>query len=118
MNGLKSATLWIVIFMVFILMFVRYNSADTITVKGISEVFELAQAGKLSGKIIAKNRELVGTYKDKDGKDVKFRAKYNPGQEDTVLQKMTTTGVKYEAHPGSEILQQIVFSLLLPFLLF
>ena len=92
MNGLKSATLWIVIFLVFILMFVKYNEKEQPKTLGITKVMELAE-GKRLVKVSDKEGELEGEYRDDAGNKVKFTSKYAQGQEDKVLDVMTKNGV-------------------------
>ena len=68
MNGLKSATLWIVIFLVFILMFIKYNDKEQPRQLDLTEVVQLAEAKRIDGKITDKGRELQGEFRDDAGK--------------------------------------------------
>lgn len=116
MNGLKSATLWIVVFLVFIGVYVVVNDREVPATKAITEVFELAKSKKLKGAVVDKGGELHGKFIDKDGKERAFISKYTPNQGEKVLSTLDQSGITYDAQPGSEVLQQIFFSLILPLL--
>jgi cell division protease FtsH len=118
MNGLKSATLWIIIFLVFIMIFVRYGDKKSTQQLNITKVLQLAQAGKLKDSVKDRGGELEGTWTDDAGNDVAFTSKYLPGQEEKILDVMQKSNVQYDAKPSSQILQQVLISLVLPFLLF
>ena len=120
MNGLKSATLWIVIFLVFILMWVQYNDRVQPDKVDLTKVEQLAAAKKITSKVVDKGGRLEGTYLDSGGKPKDFVAEYLPGegQGGAIYEMLSKNGVSYEAKPTSPIFQQILFSLVLPILLF
>lgn len=117
MNGLKSATLWIVIFLVFILMFIKYNERDTPTVLNLTKVTALAKEHKIK-EVNDKGNEIDGKYINEQGVEAKFTAKYMSGQEPKIFELFTENGIPYNPNQGSPLIQQLVISLLLPFLLF
>lgn len=117
MNGLKSATLWIVIFLVLILMFVNINNRETPDKLAITQVLQLAAEGKL-GKVTDSSGKLEGEYqKDKGGAKSRFVTEYIPGQERNILDTMTKYNVSYTASQTSTFLQQFLISFVLPFVL-
>lgn len=117
MNGLKSATLWIVIFLVFILMFVKYNEKEQPKPLDITKVLQLAENKQLD-KVIDKDGDLEGEYRDQAGNKVKFTSKYGEGMAGEVLKVMNQNKVPFQTNRSSPMLQQILFSLVLPFVLF
>lgn len=117
MNGLKSATLWIVIFLVFILMFVKYNEKEQPKPLDITKVLALATEKHLD-KVVDKDGDLEGEYRDQAGNKVKFTSKYGEGMAGEVLKVMNENKVPYQSNRSSPMLQQILFSLVLPFVLF
>jgi cell division protease FtsH len=114
MNGFKSATLWIVIFLVFILMFMQYGEREQPKKLDLSKVVELAQQKKIS-KIIDKGGKLEGQYIDAGDAKIQFVSQYLPGQETKIFEIMTQNGITYVADPPSPFLSQFFFSLVLPF---
>jgi cell division protease FtsH len=117
MNGLKSATLWIVLFLVFIVMFINMNSHEPIERLNITQVLALAEQGKIKGKVIDKEGKLEGKFvDDKDGKTKDFVSGYLNGQESYIGEKLIDNKVEYEPRQGSALLQQFLVSILLPLL--
>lgn len=118
MNGLKSATLWIVIFLVFIMMFVKYNDRKQPTQLNLTEVIAYAQKKRLKDPVVDRGQELQGFFKDDAGNEHAFVSKYMKGQEQEIFKVLQSNGVQYKANERSEILGQVLLSLVLPFLLF
>jgi cell division protease FtsH len=116
MNGLKSATLWIVLFLVFILMFVNMTSHEQPDRLNISQVLTFATEKKIAGKVIDRDRKLEGEFIDANGKKKQFVTSYLTGQETFILEQFKNAGVEYEAKEGSQLFQQLLFSILLPLL--
>lgn len=117
MNGLKSATLWIIIFLVFILMYIKMNEKEPPRSLPVTQWIQLAKKGQMDGKVIDKGRELQGTFKDTNGKPVRFTTKYYTGQEGKILDVADANNVDYDVQAGSEFLQSVVVSIILPFLI-
>ncbi len=114
MNGFKSATLWIVIFFVFVLMFMQYGEREQPKKLEITKVVELAQEKKLT-KVVDKGGKLEGQYLADGDAKIQFVSQYLPGQEQKIFEVMTENGVHYIADPTSPFLSQLFFSLVLPF---
>jgi len=115
MNGLKSATLWIFIFLVFILMFVKMNNEkEPPTELDITTVLAYARQGKIKDKVTDHANNLKGSFIDENGKKREFTAEYLPEQAPLVLQVMDENNVKYAARPSSDMLKHAVFSVILP----
>ena len=85
MNGLKSATLWIVIFLVFILMFMQYGEREQPKKLDLTKVVELAEAKKLT-KVVDKGGKLEGQYLDAGEAKIQFVSQYLPGQEQKIFE--------------------------------
>ncbi len=64
MNALKSATLWIVLFLVVILMFVQMTGKEQTAQLNLSQVLELADQNKLHGVVTDRDGKLEGKYVD------------------------------------------------------
>ena len=120
MNGLKSATLWIVIFLVFILMWVQYSDKEQPQKIDLTRVTQLAQTGKITGKITDKEGRLEGTYTNDEGKPQPFTAEYLPGegQGGRVYDLFEDNAIAYEVKRSSPFFTQILFSLVLPLIIF
>ncbi len=114
MNGLKSATLWLVLFIVFIGMFVQMTGKDQAEQISITQVLKQAEAGKLSGKIEDRDGQIKGKYLNEADKPVDFESVYLPGQADFIIGKLTEAGVEYDPNPGNQFLQTLFLSFLLP----
>ncbi|PKO17117.1 cell division protein FtsH [candidate division BRC1 bacterium HGW-BRC1-1] len=120
MNGLKSATLWIVIFLVFILMWVQYSDKEQPQKIDLTQVTQLAQSGKITGKVTDKEGRLEGTYTNDEGKPQSFTAEYLPGegQGGRVYDLFEDNSIAYEVKRTSPFFTQILFSLVLPLIIF
>jgi cell division protease FtsH len=116
MSGLKSLTLWIVIFMVFILLWIQFNDRPRPDKVNIIRVFELADQGRLK-KVTDHGGKIEGVYVDANGKEQKFVTKYIEGQEDLIFQKMAEAKVEYNPDPQSAVFQQLLLSVVLPIVL-
>lgn len=114
MNGLKSATLWIVIFLVFILMFMQYGEREQPKKLDLTKVVELAQQKKIL-KVVDKGGKIEGQYVDAGDAKIQFVTQYLPGQESKIFEIMTQNDIQYVADPTSPFLSQLFFSLVLPF---
>ena len=117
MNGLKSATFWIVLFLLFIWMFVTVSSHDQPEKLNISKVLDLAKNGKIADKILDHQGRLEGKYKVSDDTKKPFVAQYLDGQSEYVMKELRAAGVEYDARPGSQVLNQLLFSVIVPLLI-
>ena len=118
MNGLKSATLWIVIFVGSILIVLTVNQRARSDKINIIKFFNLAKDKRIVGVVEDKGGRLTGQYLRDDGKTVGFVTQYLEPQADKVLTVMQDNDIQYDPRPQSQFVQQILYSLLLPFLLF
>jgi len=114
MNGIKSAGLWLVLFLVFIGMFVQMTNKNPSDQKNISEVVKLANEGKIKGIVEDHDGRLKGKYLNDKGKEVAFESEYLPGQSEMWADKLIAAGVNYNANPGNQFLQHLFLSFLLP----
>jgi len=115
-NGLKSATFWIVIFVGCILIFLTLNKRTKEDKLTIIQFFHMAEQQKIIGTVTDKGGRLSGEYLKEDGKKAKFTAQYLEPQAEKVLTVMQSSNVDYNPKPQSNIMQQLLYSLLLPFL--
>ncbi|MFH0793233.1 MAG: ATP-dependent zinc metalloprotease FtsH [bacterium] len=117
MVGFRSATLWIVIFLLFILFFYKYSNQERPKEITIAEWLDYGKAGRI---IEAKDRtgRIDGKFMGNDNKEVTYLTEYSSGQSAYILWWVTKYNVPYSSNPQSTVIQQLVISLLLPFLLF
>ncbi|MCX7000438.1 MAG: AAA family ATPase, partial [Candidatus Sumerlaeota bacterium] len=118
MNGLKSATLWIVIFVGSILIVLTVNQRARSDKINIIKFFNLAKEKRIVGVVEDKGGRLTGEYLRDDGKTGRFVTQYLEPQAEKVLTVMQDNDIPYDPRPQSQFVQQILYSLLLPFLLF
>ncbi|MCX7717089.1 MAG: ATP-dependent zinc metalloprotease FtsH [Candidatus Sumerlaeaceae bacterium] len=121
MNGLKSATLWIIIFLVFILMYTTYtqkNPPKDLDLTSFMQMVDKRGSEAFKGKIVDRDGTIEGTYVDASGNEQRFQTRYQAGQAEMVLARIVDKGIPYEARRSSGLLQQLFISLLLPLLLF
>lgn len=114
MNGFKSATLWLVLFIVFIAMFMQMTNADQSEQIAITQVLKLAEEGKITEKVEDRNGRIKGNYLDDAGNKVVFESEYLPNQSNLILDRLSGAGVEYNARPGNQFLQTLFLSFLLP----
>lgn len=133
MNSMKSITLWIVFFLGCILLFYKFRDSPRPLTLSVTEFIQIAQAGAspesrtntaFEGKLTDNGGSIEGkltagvTPKNPD-KAQDFLVKYHESQGELILKTMLDTHVAgYTAEPQSTFFSQMLFSLLLPFLLF
>lgn len=117
MNGLKSATLWIVIFLLAILAFIQFKSIEQVDQIELSRFIEYAKNGKVLN-VEDKEGKMQGIYRDETGKPKQFRTEYLPPQAGEILKIMEENKVNYKPMNQSNIWQQVLISFILPLLLF
>ncbi|GAB4324069.1 MAG: ATP-dependent zinc metalloprotease FtsH [Candidatus Sumerlaeia bacterium] len=120
MGSFRSITLWLIIFIGFILIFLQLNPKDKPEKITIIKFFELAQNGQLD-KVVDKDGRIEGTYFIEKGGDKKqrFVTKYLDSQGAKVLEVMMQNNVvQYDPERQSTMLQQVLFSLIIPILFF
>jgi cell division protease FtsH len=117
MTKLKSATLWIIIFLAIILIFLHFNEKEKPQELSIVTIHRLAEANKIE-KAVDKGGRIEGTYWDENNQKQRFVAEYLEGQSEEILRWMVANNVDYTPKPQSPVFQQFLFSLLLPVILF
>jgi cell division protease FtsH len=117
MGGLRSATLWIIIFLAFILIYFHFSERKHPDQLNIIDFFQLAKEGRIV-KAVDKGGDIEGIYRDEANAEKPFQTAYLADQGREVLVKMIEYNVKYDPKPQSPVFQQVLFSLLLPILLF
>lgn len=117
-SGFKSATLWIVIFVGSILIALTFSKRAKTEEINIIQFFDIARQGRVVGVVEDKGGELTGAYVDENGNKMEFSAEYLEPQAERILAVMEENNIQYNPKQQSEIFKQLIFSLLLPFLLF
>jgi cell division protease FtsH len=117
MNGLKSAAIWLLIFLPFIILSMRFSeSAEKASQISITRVMELARDKKIDGTVKDRQGTLEGFYLD-GGQRKPFSSTYLDSQAEEILRRFTEAGIQYEARPASTLLYNVFITLLLPVLL-
>ncbi len=116
MRVFKSATAWLLIFLLVVLVGIRLTENPRPKKLDLTQLFQLAEQGRLD-PVIDHGGKIEGTYRDQKNEQHSFVTKYVEGQEDTVLAKLTEANVPYTADPQSAVFQQILFSVVLPIVL-
>jgi cell division protease FtsH len=118
---MNTATLWIVVFLVFMLLGWQVLNKQNMETLPISEVMALGKAGHEEGKpnrIILSLEDrggvLYGKYRKADDKggvvEQPFNTSYMPNQEATILSWVADNGIsRYSANRGSDILNHFVY---------
>jgi cell division protease FtsH len=117
-NGFKSATFWIVIFVGCIVIFLGLNQRAKSDKINIIQFIKLAQEERIIGTVADKGGRLTGEYLNNERVKSKFITQYLEPQSEKILSIMLEYKVNYDPKPQSNMMQQIVYSLLLPFILF
>jgi cell division protease FtsH len=117
----SSITLWILIFLVFILLFMNYSKQDKPTQISLLEWREKGLAGQLQE---SKDRggQIEGKFVNAEGQTEAYVAKYLSNQEPKVLEwaaasKDAGVDFHYVQNPKNALFQTLMFSLFLPVLL-
>lgn len=117
MNGFKSAIIWILIFLPFIALSMRFaEGRESPTRMEITRVLSLARDNRLDGKVVDRQGTLEGHFTE-NGQRRPFTATYLEPQSELILKTFADAGVEYEAKPSSTLFLSILYSLLLPVLI-
>ncbi len=119
MNGLRSATVWIVIFLMFILLFYHFGKEksgnDEVTFKQFTE---MVQKGQLRDIRIKDQRIEAVRAGDARGRESRVFVRFQEGQLEYYTKVLEDLKAEYANDPPSIILQNLFFSLILPVVLF
>lgn len=120
MKGFSSATLWILIFLAFILVWVKFSNHEQVDPLSISEFLQAAEAQLI---ITAEDHEgtLKGQYykteKDKkNGLKRAYRAEYLAGQSPEILKWSRELKFPYSPMPSNQMFSQILLTFFGPIL--
>ncbi len=118
MSGVKSLTLWIIIFVVFILVWIQLSERPRPEKLDVATFLKYVDQGRIA-KATDKGGKIEGVYKDALGQEKHFVTKYVEGQERVILEKIlaANTNIKYYVEPQSAVIQQILFPIVLPIVL-
>ena len=119
MNGLKSAAPWIVIFLLFILIYVKTNAdPDRPVALDLTQVVKLAKTKQISKKVIDNDGRLEGFFMDPKSKTEKaFTSQYLDFQAAYVAEVLVKSEIPYEPRKANLLVQQVLLPMLLPILL-
>ena len=121
MGGLRSATVWIVIFLLFIMLFYHFGRESSrsreITFKAL---VDLIGEEKVDEPLVIKDQRIEGVQR---GADVppgqkRFFVPFVDKQIEHYTKILDDKGVEYKNDPPSIIFQNLLFSILLPVILF
>ena len=116
MKGLSSATLWIVIFLVFILLFMRFNRPDKPVELSIGDWINRIKAGQIVDAVDT-GSNIHGKFKDsKSGAPQSYTTEYIDAQAPKIIEICIDNHVPYKVEKQSPIFSQLLFQLLLPIL--
>jgi len=119
MGGLKSATVWIFIFLLFIMLFYHFGRETTrskeVSFKRLSEYIDKSLVRNVRIRDQRIEAVLVGEAK---GQETNIYMPFQEGQVDHYTQELDRRGIEYENDPPSIIFQNLIFSFLLPIVLF
>jgi cell division protease FtsH len=117
MKGFSSATLWIVIFMVLILLYVKYKTTPGPTQLTVTKWYELAEAKPESKikEVIDEGGVLKGKYYDeKAQKDLEYEVEYVGDLSEAFVATARANGFSYRGHRRSEMLTNMIFYIVPP----
>jgi cell division protease FtsH len=128
MNGFRSATLWIIIVLVFFLAATNLTSNRREQISVVNLLNIIKHNPKSIIKATDKGGEIQGVYTKLEkepgsnvpvAREVSFVTKYIPGAATEILKRMVEADIiNYYAKPSSTLLTGFLISILLPLLLF
>ncbi len=122
MKGISSASLWIVIFLIFILVFMQYNSGDKPDILSIMDwqkkgeqglvISSVAKDGKVTGKYYpdAKNKTLQG--------EKRYVFSYDDYQSGVMAEWAKQNNIPLTMERSSALLSSMLISVLAPLVIF
>jgi cell division protease FtsH len=119
MGGLKSATVWIVIFVLFIMLFYHFGRETTrseeVSFKKLTEMIQKAQVRDIH---IKDQRIEALRVEGTRGQETRVYMPFQEAQVEYYTKALEDMKVEYENDPPSVIFQNLIFSFLLPVVLF
>jgi cell division protease FtsH len=114
-RNLRNVSLWVAIFLAFILMFKMMTQSGPVAKKDIITVLKLGNAGKILNPVVDRGQLLTGKYKADDGTEQRFECAYMGTPKDWGLAEWALKNdILYEANPRSELIGSILIQVLLP----
>ncbi len=118
MKSLSSATLWIIIFVVVILLFMNYTNQEHPQKLELTDWMKKAQAGEITSAVDSGGR-IDGKYLEngKDSKAIAYTTEYLPNQSSEIFKMVLDSQksgqpIPYNPKPKSELLQGIFINVL------
>ncbi|MBM3334495.1 ATP-dependent zinc metalloprotease FtsH, partial [Candidatus Sumerlaeota bacterium] len=128
MGGLRSATVWILIFLLFITLFWHFQRQTTRTVeytfKQLAELVKDPKTRPRVSDVHIKDRRIEGKFVgdkvggDRKGEETRFFVPFQAEQLEYYTRSLDELGLEYENDPSSIVFQNLIFSFLLPIVLF
>lgn len=116
MNSLKSASLWIIFFLIFIVVFTQSwhdEQSEKIT---LSQWIDYAKA-KVVKTALDRGNVLEGKLSE-NGVERNYQVNYVPGQEERILAIVEQNHITYDVKKSSTVIQQLFFSVIIPVAIF
>ncbi|MCX7015993.1 MAG: ATP-dependent zinc metalloprotease FtsH [Candidatus Sumerlaeota bacterium] len=116
MSTLKSASLWIIIFLLFILVFMRSWQGEQRQELTLTQFLEKARAGQVKSAVDS-GGTIEGEYISPTDKNtrVPYQVRYIQGEQSSWLaEELIKDGVEYQANEHSNMLQQLLLSVVIP----
>lgn len=122
MKNFSSYTLWIVLILVFVLLFMSYSKRPPADKLALLDWRDKGMSGELISAI-DDGTSLKGDLIDEDSNTQAYVVKYHPAQGEKILEWATEIRAEnpdfaYESNPRNPIYSTMIFSFLLPVLLF
>ncbi|MCE5229416.1 ATP-dependent zinc metalloprotease FtsH [bacterium] len=118
MKGFSSASLWIVIFLVFILLFMQYKQQEKPVDLSVVDWRAKGEAG-LIVSALDKDGKITGEFypdakAEAGGAKQRYRTVYLEGQSPVILEWVSKYHIPYEAEVSNQILSQMLVTALVP----
>lgn len=119
MGGLKSATVWILIFLLFIMLFYHFGNqaapSKEVTWKRLMELIEKGQVKDIH----VRDSKIEATWTGEGkGREVRYYMPMQEGQIPIYTKALEDKKIEYENDPPSIIVNNLIFSFILPVVLF
>jgi cell division protease FtsH len=114
-RNLRNVSLWIIIFIAFIMMVKMMTQSKRVEKKDITAVLKLGKAGRILDKVVDRGGLLTGKYRADNGDEQLFETMYVGTPKDWGLADWAlANNIAIEANPRSEIVGNLLIQVLLP----
>jgi cell division protease FtsH len=113
-RNLRNLTLWIAIFLAFILVAKMLTTRTQPETLSIVEMMKLGEEGRVKGKVVDTGGTLKGEYLADDNVKKPFEAEYVVAQAPDILKWAVANNIAYSAKRSNEMLGAILLQVMLP----